>query len=280
MRCAAHRAVPAVERLPQSRRVPGPRDATTQRRAALLDAVRGSGASIRGLSEQFGVSSSTIRRDLAELADQGHVVRTYGGALDTAQGVERTLREKDASRAEGKDRIARAAASRIRDGETVLLDAGTTTARLARHLADRPDLTVVTNGLTVLLALAESPHVEVVVLGGRLRRPNEAILGRTAEQELRHLAPDRAFLGADGVTERGLNCPTLEQSHLKHAMLRCAGQAWVLADSGKIGAERFPCWAPVDRECLLLVDEEVGAERLPPGCSLWTSEQIRGIAAE
>lgn len=260
--------------------MPGPRDATTQRRAALLDAVRGPGASIRGLSEQFGVSSSTIRRDLAELADQGHVVRTYGGALDTAYGVERTLREKDASRAEGKDRIARAAASRIRDGETVLLDAGTTTGRLARHLADRADLTVVTNGLTVLLALAESPHVDVVVLGGRLRRPNEAILGRTAEQELRHVAPDRAFLGADGVTERGINCPTLEQSHLKRAMLHCAGEAWILADSGKIGAERFPYWAPVDRECQLVADEGADADILPNGCSLWTPEQVLGTTAE
>lgn len=250
-----------------------PREATTRRRAALLDAVRGPGASIRGLAEQFGVSSSTIRRDLAELADQGHVVRTYGGALDTAHGVERTLREKDASRAEGKERIARAAAAQVRAGETVLLDAGTTTGRLARHLADRADLTVVTNGLPALLALAESPHVDVVVLGGRLRRPNGAILGPTAEKELHHIAPDRAFLGADGITGRGLNCPTLEQSHLKRAMLHSAQQAWILADTAKIGAGRFPYWTPIDRECHLLVDEDVGdAAQVPPGCSLWTAE--------
>lgn len=246
--------------------MPGPRDATTQRRAELLDAVRGPGGGIGELAERFGVSASTIRRDLAELAQQGHVVRTYGGALDSGHRVERTLREKDASRSVEKDRIARAAARHVRDGDTVLLDAGTTTGRLARHLSDRADLTVVTNGLTVLLALAESPHVEVVVLGGRLRRPNEAILGHTAERELRHIAPDRAFLGADGVTARGVNCPTLDQSHLKHAMLHASEDPWILADHGKFGAAQFPYWTPVDRECRLLVDAQV--DHVPPNCSV------------
>lgn len=222
----------------------------------LLTAVRNGDRGIQQLADQFGVSSSTIRRDLAELAREGHVVRTYGGALDTGHSVERTLREKDASHTDEKNAVARAAAELVQDGEVVLLDAGTTTGRLARHLADRPGLTVVTNGLTVLLAFAESPDVEVVVLGGRLRYPNEAILGATVEQQLRHITPDRVFLGADGITaERGICSPTLEQAQLKHAMLHSGRESYVMVDHSKMDQAPFSYWTPLDRDHTVVVDE-------------------------
>ncbi|PXY25271.1 DeoR/GlpR transcriptional regulator [Prauserella sp. PE36] len=250
-----------------------PRQTTTQRRTMLLAAVRGGDSSIQALAEQFGVSSSTIRRDLTELAREGHVVRTYGGALDTGPSVERTLREKDASHAEEKNAVARAAAGLVRDGEVVLLDAGTTTGRLAHHLAGRSGLTVVTNGLTVLLALADSPDIDVVVLGGRLRHPNEAILGPTVEQQLRHITPDRVFLGADGLTaRRGLCAPTLEQAQLKHAMLHAGRESYVLVDHSKLDSSPFSYWAPMDREHTVIVDDGDPAALEPfesvPGCAL------------
>lgn len=222
----------------------------------LLAAVRSGEVGIQQLADQFGVSPSTIRRDLTELAREGHVVRTYGGALDTGHAVERTLREKDASYADEKNAVARAAAELVQDGDVVLLDAGTTTGRLARHLTDRDGLTVVTNGLTVLLALADSPDVEVVVLGGRLRYPNEAILGPTVEQQLRHITPDRVFLGADGITtERGICSPTLEQAQLKHAMLHAGRESYVLVDHSKVGQAPFSYWSPLDRDHTVVVDD-------------------------
>lgn len=232
-----------------------PRQTTTQRRSALLTAVRGGERDIGTLAERFDVSPSTIRRDLDALAREGHVVRTYGGALDTGSSVERTLREKDAINADEKNAVARTAADLVADGDVVLLDAGTTTARLAHHLARRSGLTVVTNGLSVLLALADSPDVEVIVLGGRLRYPNEAIIGRTAERQLRQIEPDRVFLGADGLSSRrGLCCPTLEQAELKHTMLHAGREAYVLVDHSKLGHEPFPYWAPLDREHTVVVD--------------------------
>lgn len=233
-----------------------PRPTTTQRRAMLRDAVRSGECGIQQLADQFGVSSSTIRRDLTELAREGHVVRTYGGALDSAHGVERTLREKDASNAAEKDVVARAAAEFVEDGEVVLLDAGTTTGRLARHLADRCELTVVTNGVPALLALADSPDIELIVLGGRLRHPNEAILGASAEQQLRHIRPDRVFLGADGLTRRrGLCSPSLEQAQLKHAMLHAGRKSYVLTDHSKVDSAPFSYWTPLDREHTLVIDD-------------------------
>jgi DeoR/GlpR family transcriptional regulator of sugar metabolism len=222
---------------------------TRERRAQLLGLVRDGSGHIQALADRLGVSPSTIRRDLAALAGDGHVVRTYGGA------VERSPREKDASHAEAKDAVAKAAAELVEDGEIVVLDAGTTTGRLATRLAHRR-LTVVTNGLTAITALAASPTVELIVLGGRLRHPNEAIVGATVIEQLRHIGADRVFLGADGVTEdRGLCSPSLEQAHLKYAMLHSAREAYVLVDGSKLGQEPFRYWTPLDRPHMIITED-------------------------
>jgi DeoR family transcriptional regulator, fructose operon transcriptional repressor len=219
-----------------------------ERRAKLLGEVRDGSGHIQELADRFRVSPSTIRRDLSTLARDGHVVRTYGGA------IERSVREKNEQHAAEKDEIAKAAAELVEDGEIVVLDAGTTTGRLATHLAHRK-LTVVTNGLTAILALAESTTVELIVLGGRLRQPNEAIVGATVTEQLRHIGADRVFLGTDGLSgERGLCSPSLEQAHLKYAMLHCAQHAYVLVDRSKIGREPFRYWTPLDRSHTVLTN--------------------------
>jgi DeoR/GlpR family transcriptional regulator of sugar metabolism len=182
------------------------------------------------------------------LARDGHVVRTYGGA------VERSVREKCGQHAAEKDEVARMAADLIQDGEVIVLDAGTTTGRLATYLAHR-ELTVVTNGLTAILALAESTSVELIVLGGRLRHPNEAIVGASVIEQLRHIGADRVFLGTDGLSEeRGLCSPSLEQAHLKYAMLHCARNAYVLVDRSKLGQEPYNYWTPLDRSHTVLAN--------------------------
>lgn len=219
----------------------------------LLDAVRQGSRGIAELATEFGVSESTIRRDLASLAGAGHIVRTYGGALD--YGPERTPREKDQQNAPAKEAIARRAAALVEDGEVVLLDAGTTTGRLARLLAHREGLTVVTNGVTAIRELAGFAGIDLIVLGGRLRHPNESILGETVLAQLRHISPDRVFLGADAVVAgRGICCPSLEQSVVKHAMLHAGGEAYVLADHSKLNRAPYSYWAPLDREYRLITD--------------------------
>jgi DeoR family fructose operon transcriptional repressor len=220
-----------------------------ERRTKLLGEVREGSGHIQELAERFRVSPSTIRRDLSMLARDGHVVRTYGGA------VERSVREKHGQHAAEKDEIAKAAAELVEDGEVIVLDAGTTTGRLATHLAHR-ELTVVTNGLTAILALAESTTVELIVLGGRLRHPNEAIVGASVLEQLRHIGADRVFLGTDGLSDqRGLCSPSLEQAHLKHAMLHCARHAYVLVDRSKFGQEPFRYWTPLDRSHTVLTNQ-------------------------
>ncbi|MGW1376307.1 DeoR/GlpR family DNA-binding transcription regulator [Streptomyces sp. NPDC002446] len=221
----------------------GERSATRRRRERMVELLGAGDISVHDLAAEFDVSLSTVRRDLATLAALGRITRTYGGAVDH-RAVERSRHDKERDRRTEKDAIARAAAALVRSGDVVLLDAGTTVARLAHALRDRTDVTVVTNGLSSLVELADAA-VEVVVLGGRLRRPNESLLGTRTEQALRRLTPDVAFLGVDALDpRRGINCPDLEQAALKETMAECARAAWVLADRSKLsGGAGFPYWA-------------------------------------
>jgi DeoR family fructose operon transcriptional repressor len=132
---------------------------------------------------------------------------------------------------------------------------------------------VVVAGVNALSVLAEAPGIDLIVLGGRIRHPNEGVIGPFAEEQLRWLGPDIMFIGTDGLTARGLCCPSLEQARLKHAMLRCGRRACVLADSSKLGTEPFAYWAPLDRAHTVIVDDGAGPGELDPlrsvpGCDI------------
>lgn len=221
-----------------------PRTATRRRRDLLVGELRYGRANISELAGRFAVSASTIRRDLAALAHDGRVVRTYGGAVEPGHGGELSLRAKEQTHWAEKDIVGWTAAGMVGRGDVLLLDAGTTVGRLAWHLRQLDGITVITNGLSALLNLADAPRVEVIVLGGRLRRPNEALLGPEVERALRRYRPDLAFLGADGLEPgRGLNCPSPEQAILKELMATTARETWVVADHWKLGVGPFAYWA-------------------------------------
>ncbi|QPP06261.1 DeoR/GlpR transcriptional regulator [Streptomyces bathyalis] len=218
-----------------------PRRGTARRRDDILREVLAGNGEITELAARFGISVSTVRRDLQQLAGDGHIHRTYGGAVAGGHAAERTLDEKESGNRAQKEAIARAAAEHVHDGDVILIDAGTTTGRLARLLQSRGSLTVITNSTIALRHLAEAQGIELIVLGGRVRRPNGAILGPEGEETLRRLTPDVVFLGADGLHARdGLSCPTLEQAHSKELMAERGREVLVLADSSKLGDSPFP----------------------------------------
>ncbi|MEV6315699.1 DeoR/GlpR family DNA-binding transcription regulator [Streptomyces sp. NPDC051776] len=215
------------------------RSSTRDRRQRLVQLLGDDELSVHALAAEFEVSLSTIRRDLAVLARRGRITRTYGGAVDPL-GAER--RGTGGGPPGGPDTVAAASAALVHDGAVVLLDAGRGVERLARELRDRTDITVVTNGLATLFELVDAV-VEVVVLGGTLRRPHATLAGTRTEQALRRISPDLAFLGAEGLDpERGVNCPDAEQAALKELMAECARATWVLTDHAGTGAP-FPYWA-------------------------------------
>ena len=208
-------------------------------------------ASVEELSDQLGVTASTIRRDLAKLTAQGKLARTYGGVMSLAHHPEASLRQRLGD--------AHWAAAQIEPGETVLLDAGSTMGALADAITKTPELTeltVVTAGISAMGTLADSVGIDVIALGGRLRPLSQAFVGPLAEAAVQRLSFDRAFMGADSVhAERGICEADLEQTRLKELMMSRAEHTYVLAHADKLGQSPFHAWAVMPRTWTLVTDE-------------------------
>ncbi|MFC4008880.1 DeoR/GlpR family DNA-binding transcription regulator [Nonomuraea purpurea] len=205
------------------------------RHAEIMRRVRLSGAtSVSDLASQLGVSPSTIRRDLEVLDRDGTLRRVRGGALASVDAdADRPFAEVAATDEHDKETVAARAAELVADGEVILLDIGTTTMRLARHLRGRR-VTVVTSSLAVLDALRADPEVELLLLGGMVRRPYHSLVGVLTEAALSQVVADRVFLGASGVRPDGqLVDTTLAEVPLKRAMIAAAGQVVLLVDRHK-----------------------------------------------
>lgn len=228
------------------------------RRQALLERLRVSRfATVAQLSAALGVSEVTVRRHLQQLEDQGLVVRTRGGAMVVSGPLEEPgLTAKQGLQAEEKRRIAAAAAALVEDGDAVALNAGTTTAALARVLAARKGLTVVTNSLPVVVALASS-DVQLVVVGGQLRSRSLALVGPLALQALAEIHVSKAFIGVNGLSlQHGITTPNLEEAMVNRAMLRAAERVIVVADRTKFGRVAFSRIAQLDEIHAVVTDRE------------------------
>jgi DeoR/GlpR family transcriptional regulator of sugar metabolism len=236
------------------------------RRSEIVRLARSSGlASVEELSAQFGVTPSTIRRDLSQLTAQGLIARTYGGAIALGHQQEPSLRQRAMEGFEAKRAIARWAAEQVEPGETILLDAGTTVGAMGEFLRDVEDLVVVTAGLTALEALADADDVRVECIGGTLRHLSQGFIGPLAEATLQRLTFDRAFLGADALTaDLGICEAELVQTRLKEIMIERAGKVYVLAHADKLGRKPFHAWAPLPRGATLVTDEAAADAQTRP----------------
>lgn len=248
------------------------------RREDIVHLVNQRDRTVGELSRRFDVSRSTIRRDLVVLAEQGQIGRAIGGAMPVRTPLEATLQEKELTLQAEKDAIAREAASRISDGDTIFLDAGTTTARLAGQLRDREGIRVITNGINIPPILAASAGIEVLVPGGRLRRPSQALVGSPTVDVIRRFTADKAFIGCDGITiERGLSTASIEQVYVKEAMMACSHSTFILADHSKVSARKFDHVAAVSAPYTIITDERVSAVQLEP---FQSAEEIELLVAE
>jgi DeoR family transcriptional regulator, fructose operon transcriptional repressor len=226
-----------------------------KRRESMLKAVLSGMNDVAALCEHFGMSEATVRRDLRALADERRIVRTYGGAASVGMHEpEETLETRRASFRVQKESIARAAALHIRDGDTIFLDGGTTTAALARCLAGRDAVHVFTNNLLAVSVLASS-DVQVTLIGGDVRPSSMSTLGPIAQATLSRVSFDKAFLGADGVVAgRGLCEATAEQAYLKECIAAQAANVFVLATSNKLEHASQQHWTPLPRTWTLITD--------------------------
>lgn len=242
-----------------------------QRHTQIVARVRDVGiVSVGELSAAMSVSPSTIRRDLVHLDRAGVLARVRGGAALPTQllpdpDAERPFASVAQTDSRDKDAVAAAAAGRVVDGDVVALDIGTTTALLARHLRGRP-VTVVTNSLAVLDELRDDDSVELILLGGLVRRPYHSLVGVLTEDALRQIRVDRAFLGTSGVDADGsVRDSTLVEVPVKRTLLDAAGEVVVVADRHKLpGSGALRVCGPKDYQ--VLITNEGADERIVARC--------------
>lgn len=233
-----------------------------ERRQKVLDIVGQSGfASLADLARRIQVSESTIRRDLEHLNLQGHLRRTHGGAVLTGEGAafpaldERSLNQRDEKAA-----IGRLAASLIRDGDSVLLDGGTTTLEVARHLVGRP-VQVVTNSLPIAQLFAASQANELVVLGGFVYPRTGVAMGPLTISMIENLHVRVTVLSVGGINEQGLFNSNLLLVETERAMMRSADEVVVVADRTKLGRPALAWLCALDDVDALVMDGGPGMAR-------------------
>jgi len=228
-----------------------------ERRRRIRELLREEGrVTVDALAARFGISPVTIRADLSILESAGALTRTHGGALSLPD-ADQSLDVKQLQHRAEKQRIAAAAADLIRDGETLILDSGTTTAQIARHIRtlDLKSINVITNALNIAALLIEVPSVRLIVPGGILRRESNSLSGPMAETVLATLRADRLYLGADGVDPQiGVMTPHLAEAELNAKMIGIAQQVVVVADSSKFARRNISLIARVEQLHMLITD--------------------------
>lgn len=211
---------------------------------------------VAALAEEFEVTTETIRRDLSRLERQGQIRRVHGGALPLEQlGYELYYEERMALRHTEKERIGEAAAKFVPVEGTVLIDAGTTTARLVEAFPSDCEVVVTTNSLPLARMLIGRPNITVLMPGGRVRSRTLAQVDVWTQRVLAELHVDVAFVATNGMSaEHGLTTPDVAEAEIKRAMLRSGRTVVLLADSSKYGQRHFVRFGDMQQVDVLISD--------------------------
>jgi DeoR family transcriptional regulator of aga operon len=238
---------------------------TEQRRRNLLDLVDQEGqVTVADMIQRFSISAVTVRSDLDALAKIGAVVRSRGGAIRRLEATQDyPLRAKETLHRNEKVRIGKAAAELIRPGETIILDSGTTTAEVARHIKKlkTQSLTVITNALNIATELADCGDITLIMIGGLLRPVSCSFVGPQAEAMMNEFHADRLFLAVDGFDlENGPSTPDVLEAQLNNVMISSAKEVNVVADFSKLGRRSVSKIGPLDRIDRLITDNRAVPE--------------------
>mgnify|MGYP000854048525 CR=1 FL=1 len=223
----------------------------TERKRVIMELLKeNDSGDVITLSNYLAVSKVTIRKDLDELAQKGLVMRTHGGAvLAERTKLVRLVSNTLCERTSEKKAICKEALKFVQNGKSIIIDSGSTTVHLASLVAKKR-LTVITNSVLVINDLAEAESVDLIIAGGLLRRPSLAAMGSPTRSYFGQIHADILFLGASGFSlEGGVSCTNLIEADTKQAMIDCASQVILLADSSKFGCESLAkiCdWSSID----------------------------------
>ncbi len=236
------------------------KDETVVRRAKILTRLELDGQlTIRELSRLFNVSEVTIRNDLNLLEEKNLLIRTRGGAIKRQRvGLDFKLSVKAQQHLDEKKKIGRKAAELINDGDTIILDSGTTTMEIAKNLGEFNDLTVITNALNIAGYLSQYKNLKVIMLGGYMRENSLSLVGPMAEHALRNYFCDKVFLGVDGFEANyGISTPNIEEAYLNRTMIEVAKEVIVVTDSSKFKRKSFAFIAPSAKIFCVVTDANI-----------------------
>lgn len=215
------------------------------------------------LAKRFDVTGATVRTDLRELEQSGLLTRTHGGAIEkTKTGFEPDSRRREVQNLQAKQRIGQAALALIEDGDTIVLDTGTTTLELARCLNQRKNITVVTNDIVIAQVLEDMASVNVIFMGGLLRKGFHCTIGIHGRAIMEGLTVDKAFMGANGFTvTKGATTPDVQHAETKRLMIAISAKTILLCDRTKLGRVSLAQFLPSNQIEVLVTDGMVEKER-------------------
>jgi len=216
---------------------------------------------VTDLVSQFDVSEMTIRRDLDVLERKGLLRRVHGGAVsDRGRSYEPPFLSRSTTHQEEKARIGKIAAELVRSGDSITLDVGTTTLEVARNLADKQNLTIITPCFQIASLLCENPAIRLILTGGILRHSELSMVGHLAERVFDEFYVDKLFLAAAGIDfESGLTEYNLEDTLVKQAMIRTAKQVILVTDASKFNRVAFTAIAPINVVDTVVTDKAINS---------------------
>ena len=235
------------------------------RQKAILDLLRKNfQITVSKLAKDFGISEVTIRRDMDFLAKAGKILRTYGGATSSEKVAhEFSFREKLNKNIKKKEKIGNLAASLVKEGETVLMDSGTTTLQVARSLSSKKNITVITNSLPIVSTLSGNAEIRVILLGGELQPEGSYLFGPTTEKELQNICVDKCFTGTDGIDLRkGLFTTDFKLARLAELMMKAAKQVIVVTDHTKFNRKSLVFFGRLREANVIITDKGVDKKSL------------------
>lgn len=207
----------------------------------------------------FNVSVETVRRDLEFLEKEGKLKRVYGGAvLERKLSMEPSYHTRVIGNAREKQSIGKKTAELIHDGETLIIDLGTTTLEVAKHLKDKKDLTIITNCLYIAQELVDVPGYRVILSGGQLRSEEQSTSGFMSEEFFRTFNVDKTIIGVGGITiEEGITDYHLEETRVRRIMIEKGSQVIAVADHSKFGVKALVNVCPLEDIDVLVTDDKL-----------------------
>lgn len=235
---------------------------STGRRSAILQILKqNSNISVTELSRKFGVSEVTIRKDLNLLKERNLLVRTRGGAIlheSRKEDNDTSIRFKKLANYREKKAIGRAAANLIKDGDTIIIDSGTTALQVACNLHRFRNLTIITNALNVAQEVLSYKRFNLILLGGNIRNASESVVGALAESNLKMFYCDKLFMGVDSFSiDNGLSTPNVEEANINQIMISRSREVIAVFDSSKVNKRALAFIASPNKIHRIVTDEGI-----------------------